>query len=53
MTKPQVCELLGEPQDSEGVHQWEYWRWGNAGWVEVHFNREGAVLEVNDESVIP
>ncbi len=53
MTKTEVGDLLGEPQHRGGEHQWEYWRWGNAGWVEVHFNRVGTVHSVNDESVFP
>lgn len=53
MTKAEVRHVLGEPQDREGDYQWEYWRWGNAGWVEVFFNEDGTVNYVNDESAFP
>ena len=53
MTKVEVRDLFGEPQDREDEYQWEYSRWGNAGWVEICFSRDGAVDHVNDESVFP
>lgn len=53
MTKAEVREVLGEPQDVEADWQWEYSRWGNAGWVEVAFNKDDRVTYVNDESVFP
>jgi len=53
MTKAEVQDILGEPQDREGDYQWEYWRWGNAGWVEIFFHQDGTVDYVNDESAFP
>lgn len=53
MTKAEVRDVLGDPQNREGDYQWEYRRWGNAGWVEVFFNKEGTVDYVNDESAYP
>lgn len=53
MTKADVRALLGEPQDRDHECQWEYSRWGNAGWVEVFFDENGTVAYVNDESVFP
>jgi hypothetical protein len=32
---------------------WEYSRWGNAGYVDVHFDEAGRLQSVNDESVFP
>ncbi len=53
MTRAQVSMILGPPNDTEGQSQWEYWRWGNAGWVEIAFDGTDNVLWVNDESVFP
>lgn len=52
-TKAEVRDILGEPEGDEGSGTWLYERWGNAGWVEVYFDENGAVCEVNDESVFP
>ena len=53
MTRAQVSAILGPPNDTEGPSQWEYWRYGNAGWVEIAFDDTDVVLWVNDESVFP
>ncbi len=53
MTKTQVSETLGAPERICGTHEWEYSRWGNAGWVEVWFDEKGLVTGINDESVFP
>ncbi|NQT16793.1 MAG: hypothetical protein HQ582_28810 [Planctomycetes bacterium] len=53
ITKAEVRDILGEPAEGEDSHTWVYQRWGNAGWVEVCFDEDGAVVEVNDESVFP
>jgi hypothetical protein len=53
MTKTEVKDVLGEPQNRPSEHEWEFWRWGNAGWVEVWFNNNGTVNYVNDESAFP
>jgi len=53
MTKAQVSQLMGQPENIEGAHQWEYSRWGNAGWVEISFDENDVVLGINDESVFP
>jgi hypothetical protein len=53
MTRAQVSTILGAPNDTDGPSQWEYWRWGNAGWVEIAFDDADNVLWVNDESVFP
>ena len=53
MTRAQVSTILGTPNGTEGPSQWEYWRWGNAGWVEIAFTNTDNVLWVNDESVFP
>jgi hypothetical protein len=52
MTQHQVIEILGEPQ-SRKEGEWHYERIGNPGWVEVWFDDDGRVQEVNDESVFP
>ena len=38
MTKQQVTSILGRPNQTSGDSEWLYWRWGNAGWVEVWFD---------------
>lgn len=53
MTKQQVSTILGPPERINGEHEWEYSRWGNAGWVEVWFDENALVREINDESVFP
>ena len=53
MSREQVSTLLGPPNDTDGSGQWEYWRWGNPGWVEIAFDDQDTVVEVNDESVFP
>lgn len=52
MTKDEVRSVLGEPQKT-GKDYWEYSRFGNQGWVEIHFDDAGRLAEVNDESVFP
>lgn len=49
MTKQQVRDVLGEPQDI-GDGEWTYSEWGNPGWVEISFDRSGRVTHINDES---
>ena len=54
MTKEEVRKVLGEPRrirEQEAV--WEYSRWGNAGYVDIHFDGVGKLQSVNDESVFP
>ncbi|MEM9646822.1 MAG: hypothetical protein AAF989_17660, partial [Planctomycetota bacterium] len=53
ITRTEVSTLLGPPHNSDGRNQWEYSRWGNAGWVEVQFDANGTVIWINDESVFP
>jgi hypothetical protein len=53
MTRSQVSTILGPPHDTQGSNQWEYSRWGNAGWVEISFDATDRVRSVNDESVFP
>lgn len=53
MTKAEVREVLGKPKNVEADWQWEYSRWGNAGWVEVAFDKDDRVTYVNDESAFP
>lgn len=50
MTQNQVHEILGRPRHARG-RVWEYWRWGNAGYVQVTFDESHRVQVVNDESV--
>ena len=53
MTKPQVALVLGQPNKTYGDSEWLYWRWGNAGWVEVWFDDSDRVDYINDESAFP
>lgn len=53
MSRTQVSTILGPRSGDEGPSQWEYWRWGNAGWVEIAFDNTDTVIWVNDESVFP
>jgi len=54
MTQQQVTSILGQPNRKfENSQQWSYWRWGNAGWVEIKFDEDGCVDYVNDESAFP
>lgn len=52
MTKDEIRTVLGEPHKT-GENYWEYSRFGNQGWVEIHFDDAGRLVEVNDESVFP
>ena len=52
MTEVDVRRILGSPARLGG-HLWEYSRWGNAGYVQVTFDANGAVQMINDESVFP
>ena len=47
----EVLSILGDPVQKDGS-SWIYEKWGNPGWVEVHFDN-GKVDYVNDESPIP
>mgnify|MGYP003333851251 CR=1 FL=1 len=53
MTKSEVRKLLGKPRGVEGDWQWEFARPLNVGWVEIWFDDQGCVTEINDESVFP
>ena len=53
MSRTQVSTILGPPHDTTGLNQWEYSRWGNAGWVAIAFDDADNVIMVNDESVFP
>jgi hypothetical protein len=53
MTKHQVVAILGHPDRESSDHEWQFSRWGNAGWVEIWFNEDGLVGYINDESVFP
>lgn len=51
MSESEVLQILGEPED-KGERQWHYHRRWNAGWVEIHFDGNGSVLHLNDESAL-
>lgn len=57
MTKDEVRAVLGSPNDvKDGGAEWmtwEYARWGNAGYVALHFDATGRLAQINDESVFP
>lgn len=53
MTKSEVREVLGEPSENGNLHQWEFSSPLNFGWVEISFDDQGRVTEINDESVFP
>ncbi|MGE0376831.1 MAG: hypothetical protein AB7Q45_15585 [Planctomycetaceae bacterium] len=54
MSAAEVEQRLGPPEAGESDPQcWIYSRIGNPGWVEIHFDVQGRVLEVNDESPFP
>lgn len=53
MASSKVEQILGQPQNIASEFEWEYWRWGNSGWLEIHFNENNRVISVNDESVFP
>lgn len=52
MTHEQVRAIAGDPTDTYCGY-WVYERVGNGGWVEIHFDPDGRMLFVNDESVFP
>ncbi len=49
-TRQLVSNILGNPNYKYGETDWRYWRWGNSGWVEIAFDDNGVVINVNDES---
>ncbi len=53
MTKDEVRNVLGEPREIRDDSVWEYSRWGNQGWVDVHFDDTDRFVDFNDESAIP
>lgn len=53
MTYEEVREVLGEPREIREDSVWEYSRWGNVGWVDLHFDENGRLQNINDESVFP
>ncbi|NLE37590.1 MAG: outer membrane protein assembly factor BamE [Pirellulaceae bacterium] len=52
MSKSEVRAILGNPETAEEDQQWVYSRWGNPGWVEVHFDAEGRFDRVNSETIM-
>ena len=50
MPANQVRKMLGNHQAVPSQNEWEYWRWGNSGWVEIRFDEQNCVSSVNDES---
>lgn len=52
MAKDEGRTVLGEPHKI-GKDSWQYSRFENQGWVEIHFDDAGRLAEVNDESVFP
>ena len=52
ITKAEIKKILGEPRQVVNG-EWHFWRWGNAGWVQVSFDDHGQLKAVNDESVFP
>lgn len=53
MTKDEVRAVMGEPPTTYEGGTWEYARFGNAGYVHLHFDDSGRLCDVNDESVFP
>lgn len=53
MTREAVAQVIGKPSRITGDGVWEYERWGNPGWVSVHFDGNDRLVLVNDESVFP
>ena len=53
MTQQRVRDLIGTPKSIDSDGTWIYSRWCNPGWIEVRFDIDGYVSDVNDESVIP
>ena len=49
-SKHRVRELLGSPNGTITPQSWGYERSFNPGWVTVYFDKDGRVMEVNDES---
>ncbi len=52
MTKREVQSILGKPT-WKGPNDWQYERFANLGWVEVHFDEDSQLTYVNDESAFP
>jgi hypothetical protein len=50
-TKEELVRMLGQPSQVMDYGDWIYTRWPNRGWVEIGFDENDRVLEVNDESV--
>ena len=53
MPRESVREILGEPTDVSNERDWQYSRTANAGWVQISFDNEGTVIQINDESAFP
>jgi len=53
MTYEEVRDVLGVPREIREDSVWEYSRWGNVGWVDLHFDENGRLQNINDESVFP
>ena len=52
MSQKQIQDILGQPREiREKENVWEYSRFGNQGYVDIHFNDQGFVWEINDESI--
>jgi outer membrane protein assembly factor BamE (lipoprotein component of BamABCDE complex) len=50
MSRQSVREILGEPTNVFDERDWDFSRIGNAGWVRISFDDNGAVSQINDES---
>jgi len=51
-TRNEVLRLAGEPSLITDQGDWGYERVGNPGWVDVYFDSNGIVSDINDESVL-
>ena len=49
MSKEEVVALLGQPSEETNETEWKYFRKYRIGWVEVFFDVDGRVVEVNTE----
>ncbi|MDZ4781409.1 MAG: hypothetical protein SGJ19_14240 [Planctomycetia bacterium] len=49
MTQVEIRQILGPPINS-GDSDWVYKRFGSPGWVEIAFDDNGKVWDLNDES---
>jgi len=50
MSKADMQDILGKPKILDGDPDWIYERVGNPGWVEIHFDAQGRLDRLNDES---